>query len=93
MAGNVLWHVTLSLDGFIAGPDDAMARAFEHGRPGPIADEVIEATGAVLAGRRGLDLGTRRGSGPRGIYGGRWSGPMFVRRLATFVASTSGLGR
>lgn len=22
--GKVVWHVTMSLDGFIAGPDDAM---------------------------------------------------------------------
>ncbi len=27
--GKVLWHVTMSLDGFIAGPDDAMEWAFE----------------------------------------------------------------
>ena len=78
MAGTVLWHTTMSLDGFIAGPDDAMDWAFGNGRPGPIAEQVIEATGAVLAGRRGYDLGTRPGPGPRGIYGGRWSGPVFV---------------
>lgn len=24
MAGRVLWHVTMSLDGLIAGPDDGM---------------------------------------------------------------------
>jgi hypothetical protein len=28
-AGIVLWHVTMSLDGFIAGPDDAMDWVFE----------------------------------------------------------------
>ena len=31
--GAVLWHMTMSLDGFIAGPDDAMGWVFEH--PGP----------------------------------------------------------
>jgi dihydrofolate reductase len=70
--------VTVSLDGFIAGPGDAMEWAFEYGRPGPIATEVIEATGAIVAGRRGYDRGTRTGSGPRAIYGGAWSGPLFV---------------
>jgi hypothetical protein len=49
MAGRVLWHVSTSLDGFIAEPDNAMAWAFEHGKPRPIADEIIEATGAILA--------------------------------------------
>jgi dihydrofolate reductase len=78
MAGKVLWHVTMFLDGFIAGPGDAMDWAFGHGRPGPVAEEVIEATGAILAGRRGYDLGIRTGSGPEGIYGGRWTGALFV---------------
>lgn len=78
MAGDVLWHVTMSLDGFIAGPEDAGDWAFEHGKPGPVATEMIEATGAILAGRRGFDLGTKPGSQPKGIYGGAWSGPMFV---------------
>jgi hypothetical protein len=56
--GKVLWHVTMSLDGFIAGPDDAMDWAFQAGKPGPMGGEIIEATGAILAGRRGYDLGT-----------------------------------
>jgi dihydrofolate reductase len=78
MARKVLWHVTMSLDGFIAGPGNAMDWAFGHGKPGPVAEEVIEATGAILAGRRGYDLGIRTGSRPKGIYGGRWTGPVFV---------------
>jgi dihydrofolate reductase len=73
----VLWHVTMSLDGFIAGPDHAMEWAFEHGTPGPVAEEIIESTGSILAGRRGYDLGTRL-TGPRRIYGGRWKGRLFV---------------
>ena len=78
MEGKVLWHVTMSADGFIAGRHDAIDWAFGHGRPGPIADEVIRATGAVLAGRRCYDGGTRPGAHPQGIYGGAWNGPMFV---------------
>ena len=38
----------------------------------------MERTGAILAGRRGYDLGMRAGSGPRAIYGGAWQGPVFV---------------
>jgi dihydrofolate reductase len=78
MSGRVLWHVTMSLDGFIAGPEDAMDWAFGHGKPGPVAQEVIDATGAILAGRRGYDLGIRAGSGPKRVYGGAWTGPVFV---------------
>lgn len=78
MAAGVLWHVTMSLDGFIAGPGDAMDWAFGHGRPGPVAAEVIADTGAILAGRRCYDAGSRPGNGSGGIYGGAWSGPVFV---------------
>ena len=35
MSGGVMWHVTMSLDGFIAGPNDSMdwvvAQWSEHG--------------------------------------------------------------
>jgi hypothetical protein len=42
MAGKVLWHVTMSLDGFIAGPDHEMEWAFEQfDEPSPLADEVM----------------------------------------------------
>jgi dihydrofolate reductase len=78
MAGEILWHVTMSLDGFIAGPGDAMEWAFRHGKPGPVAEEVIASTGAILAGRRGYDLGAKPGTEAGGIYGGAWHGPMFV---------------
>ncbi|HZD70038.1 MAG TPA: dihydrofolate reductase family protein [Actinomycetes bacterium] len=71
--GKVLWHVTMSLDGFIAGRDDSMD--WMTGYATSLADEVIRTTGAVLAGRRGYELGRQRGSKP---YGGAWMGPQFV---------------
>jgi dihydrofolate reductase len=74
---SVVWHVTISLDGFIAGPDDAMDWVFEYLEPNPVADEVIEATGAVLAGRRSHDVGRRE---QQEVYGGAWKGPHFVLR-------------
>ncbi len=62
--GVVLWHVTMSLDGFIAGPADAMDWIFRYAGPNPVVDEVINTTGAVLAGRRTLNkLVMRRSSG------------------------------
>jgi dihydrofolate reductase len=68
----------MSLDGFIAGPDDAMDWAFEHGGAIAMADEVRTTTGAILAGRRWYDVATRKYGGRGGIYGGAWTGPVFV---------------
>jgi dihydrofolate reductase len=48
----VVWHVTMSLDGFITGPDDSMEWAFDYDQPNPVADDVMKATGAIIAGRR-----------------------------------------
>ena len=33
--GRVVWSATVSLDGFIAGPDDAMGWVFDHSGPNP----------------------------------------------------------
>jgi dihydrofolate reductase len=58
---SVVWHVTTSLDGFIAGPDDTMAWAFQYyDAPNRLADEVMRETGAILAGRRWFDVATER---------------------------------
>jgi dihydrofolate reductase len=72
--GLVLWHFTMSLDGFVAGPNHSMdwmtGISF---RPGTV-EEYAETTGAVLGGRDGYaaypDVS--------GIYGGAWRGPVFV---------------
>ena len=76
---SVVWHVTMSLDGFITGPDDSMEWAFEYPEaPLRLADEVMRSTGAILAGRRWYDVATERYGGRQGIYGGAWEGPVFV---------------
>jgi dihydrofolate reductase len=73
----VIWHVTMSLDGFITGPDDEMEWAFRY--PGTaLGDDVMNQTGAILAGRRWYDVATSRYSGTQGIYGGAWTGRVFV---------------
>ncbi|NOU28721.1 MAG: deaminase [Polyangiaceae bacterium] len=54
--GKVLWHATISLDGFIAGPHDAMEWVFEHAGPNPAAERVTAETGALLVGRRSYDV-------------------------------------
>jgi dihydrofolate reductase len=77
MSGKVLYHVTMSLDGFIAGPGDNMDWVFNYQGPRPAsADEVIRTTGAIVAGRRLYDLGLRQRKAKP--YGGAWSGPLFV---------------
>lgn len=73
-----IWHVTMSLDGYIAGPGDTMDWAQGHGAAGPLAGEIRDATGAILAGRRWHDVATERHGGRAGIYGGQWDGPVFV---------------
>jgi dihydrofolate reductase len=78
--GKVLWHLTMSLDGFIAGPNHSMDwMAGLEFRPG-IVDEAVATTGAILAGRRGFDIGVDEygDDAARQAYGGRWSGPIFV---------------
>ncbi len=82
----MVWHVSMSLDGFIAGPGDTMDWALEGASepspeamaPSPLAMEVIRTTGAILAGRRWWDVASAKYNGLDGIYGGAWSGPVFV---------------
>ena len=73
MAGKVLWHFTMSLDGFVAGPNHSMDwMAGIPAEPGLI-DEYVATTGAVLGGRDGWDV-----VNDARPYGGAWQGPIFV---------------
>jgi dihydrofolate reductase len=87
---SVVWHITMSLDGFIAGPNDSMdwvvrewsddgtdTRDIEVARSG-IADDVLRSAGAILGGRRWYDVAVRLYNGVDGIYGGDWRRPVFV---------------
>lgn len=74
----VVWHITMSVDGFIAGPDDSMDWAFAAGGASRLGDELRDSTGAILAGRRWHDVAMRKYEGRAGIYGGAWEGPVFV---------------
>ena|SRR5215831_14932895 len=70
----VVWRVTMSLDGFIARPDDAMEWVFEYfsEEASETAGEVIESIGAIIMGRRTYEVEDRyRGR----VYGGEWTGP------------------
>ncbi|WP_433918618.1 dihydrofolate reductase family protein [Streptomyces canus] len=73
-AGKVLWHFTMSLDGFVAGSGHGMdwMTGFSF-RPG-LVEEYAGTTGAVLGGRDGWDAFPDAG----GVYGGAWQGAVFV---------------
>jgi dihydrofolate reductase len=87
---SVIWHVTMSLDGFIAGRDDAMDWVVAQWSDGgqntrdidvqrsAVADNVLQGAGAILGGRRWYDVAVRKFNGYEGIYGGQWTGPVFV---------------
>ncbi|MBW0118222.1 dihydrofolate reductase family protein [Pseudonocardia abyssalis] len=72
--GKVVVNRAMSLDGFIAGPDDVMDWMFEH-FGNDLFPEVVQATGAMLVGRRTHEV-AKRMSPPEGAeYDG---GPVFV---------------
>lgn len=79
--GSVFVHTMMSLDGFIAGPNDDMSWVLRHAgdMPSAVVDEVIARTGAVLGGRRVYEVGRRiQRPDARGLFEGRWSGPHFI---------------
>ncbi|NEB02553.1 dihydrofolate reductase family protein [Streptomyces sp. SID13726] len=73
-AGKLLWHFTMSLDGFVAGPEHGMdwmtGCSFRDG----LVEEYAGTTGAILGGRNGWDAFPD----VSGVYGGAWQGPVFV---------------
>lgn len=77
----LLYSVTMSLDGFIAGPGGDMSWMTEHLGPNPPVEALIDDIGALLVGRR-----TFGGDDPyKGVeeregkaFGGGWDGPQFV---------------
>lgn len=72
--GKVLWHFTMTLDGFIAGPEHSMdwMTGFT-GRPG-LEEEYVSTTGAVLCGRDGFDSAI----GDSRPYSDNWQGAIFM---------------
>jgi dihydrofolate reductase len=76
----LLYSVTMSVDGFIAGPGGDMSWMTEYLGPNPTVTRLLDDIGALLVGRR-----TFRGDDPHKgteregkFAGGGWSGPQFV---------------
>jgi dihydrofolate reductase len=84
MSGKVVVNRSMSLDGFIAGPDDAMGWIFDFmANDAPWLVETAAATGAMLVGRRTAEVGSRMAANQdRGTASGDegypFSGPIFV---------------
>ena len=80
--GKVVVNRSMSLDGFIAGPGDAMDWIFDFMAPDEFP-EIAAATGAMLIGRRTYEVGKRMSvAGERASASSDetypFSGPMFV---------------
>lgn len=78
--GKVLWHLTMSLDGFIASSSRTLDwMAGLDIRPG-VVEEAVATCGAILGGRRGYDESAAQAPGKASSlpYGGVWQGPIFV---------------
>jgi dihydrofolate reductase len=73
---SVIWHATISLDGFLAGPGGDMSWMALASGVNPMGQELVPRIGAIVAGRRTHDLGLA-GDGA-GAYGGTWRGPIVV---------------
>ena len=65
--GKVLWHVTMSMDGFIAGPGDDKGWMSDFFGPNPPVNDVLGRIGAVLIGARTYQV-ARTDAGK--VYGG-----------------------
>jgi dihydrofolate reductase len=50
--GKVVIHATMSMDGYIAGPNDDMNWMSEYVGPNKVADEVVRRVGAIVSGGR-----------------------------------------
>jgi len=71
--GKVVVNRAMSLDGFIAGPDNAMDWIMEYATEFAFP-EVMQATGAMLVGRGTYEVGKRMSVGDAAYDGG----PVFV---------------
>src|SRR5580700_3689565 len=77
MSGKVVVNRSMSLDGFIAGPGDAMDWVFDFVAPDEFP-EIVAATGAMLIGRRTYEVAKRMEADKPGSTDYPFSGPEFV---------------
>ena len=73
---SVIWHATISLDGFLAGPDDDVTWLRVAPARMPAEWDLLPRLGALVAGRCTHDVGLATHG--RGACGRRWPVPVFV---------------
>jgi len=76
----VLYSVTMSLDGYIAGAGGDMGWMTRYLGPNPEISTLIEQIGSLLVGRRTFD-GDDPNKGREGegkAFGGGWEGPQYI---------------
>ncbi|ONI70803.1 deaminase [Actinosynnema sp. ALI-1.44] len=75
-----LYSVSMSADGFIAGPGGDMSWLKDYLGPNPAVDDLVEQVGALLVGNRtfGGDDPNKGTESEGEAFGGGWSGPQFV---------------
>ncbi len=74
--GRVIWNTMVSLDGFVADPQETMQWAFDFDMgEATSAAGLAEGAGALLVGRRTMDVEDRD---QPGFFGGAYRGPFFV---------------
>ena len=71
--GKVIWHFSMSVDGFVAGPEHQLDWMTGTSSQEGLVDEYVATTGAVLGGRAGWDAFS--GGRP---YDDTWEGKIFV---------------
>jgi dihydrofolate reductase len=79
VSARLLYSVTASLDGFIAGPGGDMSWLTAHLGPNRTAEDLVPQIGALLVGATtygGDD--PNRGTDKEGALEGAWHGPQFV---------------
>lgn len=71
--GRTIWHVTISLDSFMADRDGSLAWFPTDAGAMPMGTDLVPRIGAILTGRRTHDT-----PGDGKPYGGAYTGPVFV---------------
>ena len=76
----ILYSVSMSLDGFIAGPGGDMSWLTDHLGPNPLVDDLLGDIGALLVGATtyGGDDPHKNDEGAGKAFGGGWEGPQYV---------------
>ncbi len=75
----LIYSVSMSADGYIAGPDGDMSWLADHLGDNPEADALVPRIGAMLVGRRTFDGDDpNAGTEEEGAFGGTWEGEVIV---------------